>query len=374
MAGLYLHIPFCKQACHYCNFHFSTSLKSLDAMCDALIREMHLQRDYLNGAALSSIYFGGGTPSLLPPQQLERLLETAFSLFNVEQDAEITLEANPDDLDLTTLTALRNTPVNRLSIGIQSFSETDLRLMNRAHSEKQARNALEMALQVGFNNLTADLIYGIPGSSDQQWAQNIEILTSYGIPHISAYCLTVENQTALHHFVQKGKVPPVDEAQAVREFDFLIAILEEKGYLHYEISNFAQPGNFARHNSNYWRQIPYLGIGPSAHSYNGQHRQWNIAHNARYLKVMQEETPGIWFEQELLTPPQRYNELVLTSLRTIWGLSPQDIPDDFRAHFLDKITPFLQNGQVERAGESYRLSRNGKFFADGIAVALFSPP
>jgi oxygen-independent coproporphyrinogen-3 oxidase len=373
MAGLYLHIPFCKQACHYCNFHFSTSLRSLDAMCDALIREMHLQQDYLGGAALSSIYFGGGTPSLIPPRQLERLLETAFSLFSVEQDAEITLEANPDDLDLTTLTALRNTPVNRLSIGIQSFSETDLRLMNRAHSVRQARSALEMALQTGFHNLTADLIYGIPGSCDQQWSQNIEILTSYGIPHISAYCLTVENQTALHHFVQKGTVPPVDEAQAVREFDFLIATLEDKGYLHYEISNFALPGSFARHNSNYWRQVPYLGIGPSAHSYNGQHRQWNIAHNARYLKAMQAETPGIWFEQELLTPAQRYNEMVLTSLRTIWGLSPQDIPPDFRIYFLDKITPFLQNGQAERVGESYRLSRTGKFFADGIAIALFFP-
>ena len=371
MAGLYLHIPFCKQACHYCNFHFSTSLKSLDAMCDALIREMHLQQDYLSGAALSSIYFGGGTPSLLPPRQLEHLLETIFSIFDVEKDAEITLEANPDDLDLSTLTSLRNTPINRLSIGIQSFSETDLRLMNRAHSEKQARDVLELAINAGFHNLTADLIYGIPGSTDQQWAQNIEILTSYGIPHISAYCLTVENQTALHHFVQKGKVPPVDETQAVRQFDFLISTLEEKGYLHYEISNFALPGSFARHNSSYWRQIPYLGIGPSAHSYNGQYRQWNIAHNARYIKAMQEATPAAWFERELLTPAQSYNEMVLTGLRTIWGLAPNDIPPDFRDYFLEKIAPFLQNGQVERVEEGYRLSRSGKFFADGIAVALF---
>lgn len=373
MAGLYLHIPFCKQACHYCNFHFSTSLRYMEEMCDALIREMYLQREFLNGAACSSIYFGGGTPSLLPPHQLERLLNTAFTLFAVEKDAEITLEANPDDLTPDTLTALRSTPVNRLSIGIQSFSAADLQLMNRAHSEKQAREALELALNAGFSNITADLIYGIPGSSDQQWAQNIQILTSYKIPHISAYCLTIETKTALHHFVQKGKIPPVDEAQAVRQFDFLISSLEDLGYIHYEISNFAQPGSFARHNSNYWLQIPYLGIGPSAHSFNGQLRQWNIAHNAQYIKAMQEDTPAPWFEQELLSPEQRYNEAILTALRTVWGLSPNDLAPAFRDYFLEKIPPFLQNGQIEQNGDRYRLTRTGKFFADGIAVDLFLP-
>ncbi len=343
----------------------------MEAMCDALIREMYLQRDYLGGAALGSIYFGGGTPSLLSPQQLERLFDTIYTLFVVESDAEITLEANPDDLDAQALSALRNTPVNRLSIGIQSFFPADLVLMHRAHNALQARTAVELALQAGYQNLTADLIYGIPGSSDEQWAENIKILTGYGIPHISAYCLTVESHTALHHFVQKGKVPPVDEAQAVRQFDFLITTLGGLGYVHYEISNFAQPGRFARHNSSYWRQTPYLGIGPSAHSYNGQYRQWNIAHNPRYIKAMQEDTPLPWFEREHLTPQQRYNETILTSLRTIWGLSPEDLPADFRTYFLEKIQPLLHNGQIEREGERYRLSKNGKFFADAIAVDLF---
>ena len=373
MAGLYLHIPFCKQACHYCNFHFSASRKDLDPMCNALIREMQLRQHYLEGATLSSIYFGGGTPSLLPLQQLGRIFDAIYSLFEVENDAEVTLEANPDDLGQDTLNALRNTPINRLSIGIQSFSEADLRLMNRAHSEKQAREVLELALDAGFHNLTADLIYGIPGASDRQWADNIEILTSYNIPHISAYCLTVEPKTALHHFVQKGKIPPVDEAQAVRQFDYLISTLEGMGFIHYEISNFARPGMFARHNSSYWLQVPYLGIGPSAHSFDGHNRQSNVAHNAHYIKAMQADTPQNWFELELLSPEQRYNETILTCLRTVWGLSPNDLSPDFKDYFLEKIPPFLRNEQVEEIEGRYRLTRSGKFFADSIAVSLFSP-
>ncbi|MEY4134195.1 MAG: hypothetical protein RL386_545 [Bacteroidota bacterium] len=343
----------------------------MEEMCDALIREIQLQRDYLGGAALKSIYFGGGTPSLLHPRQLERLFDTIFTCFVVENDAEITLEANPDDLCADTLSALRNTPVNRLSIGIQSFFPADLVLMHRAHNTLQARAAIELALQAGYRNLSADLIYGIPGSTDRQWAENIRILTDYGIPHISAYCLTVETHTALHHFVQKGKVPPVDEAQAVRQFDFLITALEEQGYIHYEISNFARPGMFARHNSSYWRQVPYLGIGPSAHSYDGHYRQWNIAHNARYIQAMQEESPTPWFEREHLTPQHRYNEAILTSLRTIQGLAPEDLPLDFQTYFLEKIPPLLHNGHIEMAEGRYRLSRSGKFFADAVAVAHF---
>lgn len=371
MPGLYLHIPFCRQACHYCNFHFSTSLKYVEEMTDALICELALQRDYLWGAPLSSIYFGGGTPSLLTGAQLERIFAAIYAIHRVESGAEITLEANPDDLDAEKLSALRQTPVNRLSIGVQSFSDADLRFMNRAHHAGQARNAIENALKAGFDNLTVDLIYGTPTTSDRQWAENIALLTGYGIPHISAYCLTVEERTALHHFVEKGKVQPVDEAQAVRQFDYLISALEAAGYVHYEISNFAQPGCFAQHNSSYWKNEPYLGIGPSAHSFNGFSRQWNPANNARYVKIMQDPDPAPWYEIELLTPAQQYNERILTTLRTIWGLPLETLQPPFRAYFLKKALPLMEQGLIFQEKDRYQLTRSGKFLADRIAVELF---
>lgn len=387
MPGIYLHIPFCKQACHYCNFHFSTSLKYKSEMVDALVRELELRRDFLGKASLSSIYFGGGTPSLLNENELQRIFEKIYQLFKVESDAEITLEANPDDLTKEKLKALRQTPINRLSIGIQSFGEEDLQFMNRAHHATEARLCIENALAAGFDNLTVDLIYGSPTTSDAQWVKNIQTVVDYGIPHISCYALTVEPRTALDHFVRVGKAPAVDEEQAARQFEMLIAMLRANGYEHYEISNFAKPGWYARHNSSYWTGEPYLGIGPAAHSFDGDRtRRWNVANNAKYMKILEEDVAHlegvphlssdqiIWFERETLTDAQRYDEYVMTALRTIWGAKRSKIEafgQPFATYFLREVQPFLdQNLVVEKDGV-YTLTDAGKLLADFIAAELF---
>ncbi|MCB9316280.1 MAG: radical SAM family heme chaperone HemW [Lewinellaceae bacterium] len=374
MSAIYLHIPFCKQACHYCNFHFSTTLRSKPAMVQAILRELELQRDYLGGATLKSIYFGGGTPSLLDLAELEQIFEKIYALHPVAGDAEITLEANPDDLTLEKLRSLRNhTPVNRLSIGIQSFHDVDLQWMNRAHTAEHARACLRDAAATGFQDLTIDLIYGAPSTSDVHWAENVQIALDAGIPHLSCYCLTVEEGTALAHFVRQGRSEPVDEAKAVRQFEYLQDAAAARGYEHYEISNFALPGRYARHNSAYWRGAKYLGVGPSAHSFDGLSRQWNVANNARYLKSL--EAGLLPFERELLTPAQRYNEYVMTSLRTVWGCAESQIEtfgEPYARYFREEIRQFMQNGTVEQGEDAaYRLTRSGKVLADQIASALF---
>jgi oxygen-independent coproporphyrinogen-3 oxidase len=373
MPGIYLHIPFCKQACHYCNFHFSTSLRSKPAMVESLLRELALQRDYLGGAGLSSIYLGGGTPSLLDTGELVQLFEAIYRLHPVDAHAEITLEANPDDLSAEKLAELKaHTPVNRLSIGIQSFADADLRWMNRAHSAAEAHASLELALKAGFGDLTIDLIYGAPPTSDAQWQENVRIALDLGIPHLSCYCLTVEDRTALGAFVRKGQEQPVDENKAIRQFEYLMEAAEAAGYEHYEISNFALPGRFARHNSSYWQGEHYLGVGPSAHSFNGVSRQWNLANNALYIKAIQENK--VPFEQEVLTPAQRYNEYVMTGLRTIWGCDLshiRDIGDQFAAYFTATVGQFLETGMMVQTEDRYKLSRQGKFLADRIAAELF---
>ena len=376
MPGIYLHIPFCKQACHYCNFHFSTSLRQKGAMVEAIVRELEWQKDYLQGAPLSSIYFGGGTPSLLDAAELEQIFSKIYQLHSVRADAEITLEANPDDLSLEKLQALRNSPVNRLSIGIQSFAEEDLRFMNRAHNAHEARACIENALALGFDNLTLDLIYGTPTTSHEQWARNLDTIFQYPIPHLSAYCLTVEPKTALDHFVRQGKASPVDEEHANAQFLYLMEATQAQGYEHYEISNFAKPGRYARHNSSYWLGEPYLGIGPSAHSFNGQSRQWNVANNAKYLKILNEGnvtqiTDTELFELEELSPATRYNEYVMTGLRTIWGCDLQKIAPVFQSYFVENVQPFIDKGQVLMQNHQYRLSASGKFMADYIAAQLF---
>lgn len=342
-------------------------------MTAALIRELELQADYLKGATLSSVYFGGGTPSLLDTEELVQIFETINRLHIIAPDAEITLEANPDDLTAEKLRDLRQyTPVNRLSIGIQSFSEADLRWMNRAHSATEARASLELALAAGFDDLTIDLIYGAPTTSDAQWAENVAIALDLGIPHLSCYCLTVEDGTALGTFVRRGQQPPVEEEKAARQFEYLMQTVEKAGYDHYEISNFAKPGRYARHNSSYWLGEPYLGIGPSAHSYNGVSRQWNVANNARYIRAL--ETGEIPFEIEHLTPTQRYNEYVMTTLRTIWGASPahiQSLGAAFLPHFETVLRQMSKEGWLEQTGENWRLTRAGKLLADRIAVDFF---
>ncbi|MFM9948032.1 MAG: radical SAM family heme chaperone HemW [Saprospiraceae bacterium] len=376
MPGIYLHIPFCKQACHYCNFHFSTSLGQKEVLLNALLRELELRRDYLGDVTIQTLYLGGGTPSLLEATELNRLFEHIYRLYRVAPDAEVTLEANPDDLTEAKIAALRQTPVNRLSIGIQSFADADLQFMNRAHNSGEAQRCIEMALKAGFHDLSLDLIYGTPGMSDQQWATNIETVLAFDVPHLSCYCLTVEPQTALDHFVKKGKARPVDDAQAARQLEYLMQRLETAGYEHYEISNFAKPGRYSRHNTNYWTGEPYLGAGPSAHSFNGVSRQWNVANNARYIRALEPERPD-WdalFEKETLTPEQRYNEYVMTSLRTQWGCDLariRAIDAGFEAYFLNEVTPFLEDGSVRRSDEVFFLTQKGKFVGDYVASELF---
>jgi oxygen-independent coproporphyrinogen-3 oxidase len=374
MAGLYLHIPFCRQACYYCNFHFSTVLRLKSALLQAMLREIELRQDYLKGEPLVSVYLGGGTPSLLDTAELVLLFQLIERLFEIKPDAEITLEANPDDLTPEKLRDLRqHTPVNRLSIGIQSFFDDDLRWMNRAHDAQQALRCIPEAQAVGFDNLTIDLIYGLPEAPDERWAQNVQRALSFGVPHLSCYSLTVEEGTALAHFVRKGKSRPVDEERAARQFEYLMDETRRHSYDHYEISNFALPGHYARHNSSYWFGRPYLGIGPSAHSFDGSSRQWNIANNALYIKAINEGV--IPAEREMLTLAQRYNEHVMTRMRTMWGCQLSDVAETFGTPFAEyferQIQRFVAAGQVEVLDGCYRLTRTGKLLADSIAADLF---
>ena len=373
MPGIYVHIPYCRKACHYCNFHFSTTLRSKPEMVASILTELELQQDFLKGAPLTSIYLGGGTPSLLDISELVQIFERISELHKVQTDAEITLEANPDDLTPEKLRQIRDyTPVNRLSIGVQSFSDTDLQWMNRAHNAVHARACLEDALKTGFSDLTIDLIYGAPPTSDAQWAQNLQTAFEYGIPHLSCYCLTIEEGTALHNQVGKGKQPPVDEERAARQFEYLQRETARMGYEHYEISNFALPGRHARHNSSYWLGEPYLGIGPAAHSFDGEGRQWNIANNALYINSLKDRI--IPFERELLSPAQRYNEYVMTSIRTKWGVDERKIAADygqFIALFQQGVQPYVEGGQITASDGIYTLSKTGKLLADRIASDLF---
>lgn len=372
MAGLYLHIPFCKQACHYCNFHFSTSLKQKDGMVAAILQELELQKDYLQEATLDSIYFGGGTPSLLTQQEILAIFEKINELYTVAKNAEITLEANPDDLSIQKLAELKNTPINRLSIGVQSFFEKDLTFMNRAHNANEAKKCIQNAQAIGFTNLTIDLIYGTPTTSNEMWQQNIQTVIDFDIPHISCYCLTVEPNTALDHFVKKGKAEPVDEEKAAHQFEILMTTLKAAGYEHYEISNFAKPDKHARHNSNYWLGVNYLGIGPSAHSFNGKSRQWNVANNAQYIKALTAKETT--FEVEILSKEQQYNEYILTALRTKWGCDLTKIENwgtSFKQHFEKISKSYLTNQLIQQKNNIFTLTDKGKLLADRIAMELF---
>lgn len=374
MAGIYVHIPFCKKACHYCNFHFSTSLRSKDDMLTAILSEIDLQKKYLKNAEIETIYLGGGTPSVLTANELDILIKKIYTTFKIKANPEITLEANPDDLSLDYLKELKNyTPINRLSIGIQSFAENDLLWMNRAHNAIEARACIEYAQDAGFDNLTIDLIYGSPTTSDEQWLKNLKIAYEYDIPHISCYALTVETGTALDNFVKNGKMPPVEEEKSARHFEILMSEMKRFGFIHYEISNFAQPDCYARHNSNYWLGVPYLGLGPSAHSFDGASRQWNIANNAQYIKSLNDGK--VPFTREDLTSTQRYNEYIMTTLRTVWGCDPSVIDVKFGKNYLKyfnkKILQFIQNQTVMTDGKKYFLTDAGRLLADRIAMELF---
>jgi oxygen-independent coproporphyrinogen-3 oxidase len=371
---LYLHIPFCKQACHYCDFHFSTNLSKKSTVVDAICAEIALQKDYLTEKSLETIYFGGGTPSLLTEPELAQIIETIHTHFLVSPTAEITLEANPDDLRAEKLQVLRRY-VNRLSIGIQTFDEAALRWMNRAHTATEAENCVFLAREAGFENMSVDLIYGIPdsGRSVPLWQTDLQKMLELNVPHLSAYALTIEPDTAFGRWKQKGKLPAVDENLAAEQFEELTKALRGAGYEHYEISNFAKPGQYARHNTAYWQRKPYLGVGPSAHSYNGFSRQYNIANNAQYVKTIQQE--NIPATVEILTVADQVNEYLLTGLRTKWGCSLTELSKLLGTDFIQTqaadLTAMYASGWLTRDDDHLRLTDSGKLFADRVAASLF---
>ncbi|MEO2063916.1 MAG: radical SAM family heme chaperone HemW [Christiangramia sp.] len=371
MSGIYLHIPFCKQACHYCDFHFSTSTRKKSRLVDMLCREMILRKSEIP-ASIETIYFGGGTPSLLSSEELQQIFETIFSNFQVAEDAEITLEANPDDLSEEKIAQLAASPVNRLSIGVQSFFEDDLQLMNRAHNETEALESLQAAKK-HFENISIDLIYGIPGLTDEKWKENLKIALELEIPHISSYALTIEADTALEKFIEKGKLQPVEDEQYRRQFDILVQTLTQAGFEHYEFSNYGKTGFHSRNNMAYWLGKPYLGVGPSAHSFDGKQRKWNISNNSLYINSLEMEK--IPQETEELSINDRYNEYVMTRLRTKFGVNVLELEQDFgrkyRDYFERNAENFLQQELMLRSDLVYLITKKGKFLSDGIAADLF---
>lgn len=372
MAGIYIHIPFCKQACHYCDFHFSTSFAYKKELLQALHQEIGLQRDYLEGENIETIYLGGGTPSVLEASEIDFLLEKVFTTFSVSAGAEITLEANPDDLNPEKIAALKQTSINRFSIGVQSFFEEDLLWMNRAHNSEEAFSAIKEAQDAGFYNITIDLIYGYPLLSNAKWQHNLEQFFQLQIPHLSTYAMTVEPQTALASFINKKKQPEMNEEQSATQFEFLMDEAEKHGFEHYEISNFCLPSWHSRHNSNYWNGVKYLGIGPSAHSFNGETRQWNVANNQQYITALSQNRTS--FTRENLSKQDRVNEYIMTALRTSKGLD-LNRADELSAGVSKEISTaanqFLIKNWLIKTNQLLTLTRTGKLYADLIAAGLF---
>ncbi|WP_309609055.1 radical SAM family heme chaperone HemW [Flavobacterium sp.] len=372
MSGIYIHIPFCKQACHYCDFHFSTSMKKKDEMVLAIAKEIEMRKNEFENETVETIYFGGGTPSVLQIADIKFLIDVVYKNYTVIENPEITLEANPDDLSENRIIELSNNRINRLSIGIQSFFEDDLKMMNRAHNSAEAKNCLEIATQY-FNNISIDLIYGIPGMSNKKWKQNIETALSFRINHISSYALTVEPKTALKKLIEVGKIAQPKDEVASEHFQILLKTLEEHGFIHYELSNFGKENYFSKNNSAYWLGKKYIGIGPSAHSYNGKNRSWNISNNAIYLKFIQEsKLPS---ETEILTKTDQYNEYIMTGLRTIWGVSLNKIETNFGQNYLEYLQKqsqkFLKDELLFMENNILKPTKKGKFLCDGIASDLF---
>ena len=372
MAGIYIHIPFCKQACHYCDFHFSTSLKHKTHLVKSINKELFLRKSELKSEFIETIYFGGGTPSLLSPDEIISILKTIFNDFEVVLNPEITFEVNPDDIDENYLKVIKKLGVNRLSIGIQSFFSNDLNLMNRSHDALQAEQVLELVSKY-FKNFSVDLIYGTPGLTNEMWIKNIDTVLKYNTPHISSYALTIEKDTALSHFINKGIVKPVSDEQSQEHFQILVNKLIDVGFIHYELSNFGKPNKFSKNNSSYWNGGLYLGIGPSAHSYNGKTRSWNIANNLKYISSI---SKGILpSDVEVLTKIDRYNERIMTGLRTMWGVSFIQIEKDFGKDYLvylkNRSKSFIREGLLVIDAGALIATSKGKFLVDGIASDLF---
>ncbi|MGI9533289.1 radical SAM family heme chaperone HemW [Lutimonas sp.] len=371
MSGIYIHIPFCKQACYYCDFHFSTSLKKKDIMIEAIVKELKMRKSEID-EPVETIYFGGGTPSLLNTSEINGLIQTLADNYKLIDDPEVTLEANPDDLSIDKIKELAQSKVNRLSIGIQSFFDEDLKYMNRAHNAKEAMNSLEDARRY-FDNISIDLIYGTPGLSDKKWTENLKRTSHFGIKHVSSYALTVEPKTALDHFIRSGKYQPLDEVLAQRHFGLLQQWAMNEGLVQYEVSNFGKKNYFSKHNTSYWKGKNYVGVGPAAHSYDGNYRSWNIANNATYMSSLKKGV--LPSEVERLEVEDRINESIMTGLRTIWGVSINEIENRFgmkyREEVLKNADKYLKQGTLKVEKEYLILDPDSYFLADGISADLF---
>ena len=372
MAGIYIHIPFCKQSCSYCDFHFSTSLKYKPDLINALIKEIEQRKNQLT-SEIKTIYFGGGTPSLLAEDDLKQIIDSVYRNYNVANDIEFTLECNPDDLSQNKLKELQSAGVNRLSIGIQSFDNKELKFFNRAHNSSEAETSIKRSQDTGFENITIDLIYGSPILTGEIWLENLQKVNDFNVPHLSAYGLTIEPKTKLAHQIEMGELPSLDDEKMVAQFKTLIQKTKEFGLTQYEVSNFGAEGFYSQHNSNYWKGEEYLGVGPSAHSYIGDKRFWNVANNIKYIKAL--EKNEAYFEEEKIDEKTAYNEYVLTRLRTIWGIDLNYIKTNFRegikVHFQKEIKQYLNSSYLHQINNKVTLTEEGILFADKITSDLF---
>lgn len=374
MSGIYIHIPFCKSKCAYCNFFSLVSEKKINDYVNSLKREIVSRKDYLGGEKVKTIYFGGGTPSLLPTKYIDEILKILNNNFDLVSNPEITLEANPDTIDKEQLFELKSLGVNRISVGIQSFNDDDLKYLDRKHDSRHALQIIDDLKCVGFEKLTLDLIYGIPTLTEEKWNKNLDIFFSTGISHLSAYALTVEPKTILGQRIEKGDLQDVNEDETIRHYEILVDRTKENGFEHYEISNFAKPGCRSQHNSIYWNDEKYLGLGPSAHSYDGNSRQWNISNLTKYIQLINSESE-CYYEKEILSTEDKFNEYVMTSLRTSWGCDIEKISakygSSYAEHFLKNVKKYLESGEMLKDFNTYRLTDEGMLFADGIAAELF---
>lgn len=373
MNGIYIHIPFCKKVCYYCDFHFTVSFLQKDLIVDAIIKEIMLRKDYLDTKNLDTIYFGGGTPSVLSKSEIAKILDTVRNLFTVSSNTEITLEANPDDLKREYLQDLLDLGFNRLSIGTQSFHDEDLKWMNRRHNGSEAERSIKLSQDVGFHNLNIDLIYGLPQLTPERWAENLQKFFSLNVPHLSAYHLTIEPKTVFGYYKRKGRLTEIDEEQSLIHYHALINVMRENNYLHYEISNFCKEGFYSKHNTSYWKYGKYLGIGPSAHSFNGCTRQWNTRINSDYIKAL--DNGASFFEEEQLSEKERFNDYILTGLRTQWGVDEEIIKskfgESFVAHMEKELQRFIDTKHAYKADSKIYLSEEGMFISDKIISELF---
>ena len=372
MTGLYIHIPFCRRKCHYCNFYSLASVKYFDDLISALTKEIEFRKDEVL-TPLETIYFGGGTPSMLGHRHLEMLMETIYKNYSITKNPEITLEANPEDISKQQLQNFKKNRINRLSIGIQSFFDNELKYLNRIHSAQKAIESVKLSQDEGFDNISIDLIFGLPNATSDSWSKNLEQAFQLRVPHLSCYALTVEPGTALARFIEKGQMKNVSDELFEEQFEILLNKTTELGYQQYEISNFCLNNHYAIHNTNYWFGKPYLGVGPSAHSYDGRKRKWNVSHLKKYIDgITHGEVP---LESEILTPEQKFNEFIMTRLRTRWGISLPELEKLFGekllTHFTGKIKKYLNSGHLQKTSGRITLTRTGKFVSDGIIAELF---